>query len=81
MTVGLALTAGLALGQPQASAPPLEDFVAATNPDDKIAQPALARLALTWRDDYTALLVDLTRFFRGTRPSSDAASALVQPAK
>ena len=49
--------------------PPLEDFVALTSKDEKLAEAAAARLTPVWSDSYAAMVIDLARFFRPARPA------------
>lgn len=44
--------------------PPLESFYAATAADDRVARPALERIARDWHDGYSAMIVDMARLMR-----------------
>ena len=54
--------------------PPLEDFVALASKDAKISEAAASRLAPLWRNSYSAMILDLARFFR---PAREAGPAIV----
>jgi hypothetical protein len=60
----LALASLSALAEQTADVPPLQVFVDAAALDDKIARPALDRLATSWRDSYTAMIIDMMRLMR-----------------
>jgi len=44
--------------------PPLDDFVALTSKDEKLAAAAAERLAPVWKNSYASMVLDLARFFR-----------------
>jgi hypothetical protein len=47
--------------------PDVRLFFEAASPDDRRARDALAAIGRAWKDDYTALIVDLARFMRSPR--------------
>ena len=49
--------------------PPLELFVAAASPDERVARVALDTLSRQWRDSYTPMIVDMARMLRPARPA------------
>ncbi|MEO8360281.1 MAG: DUF3179 domain-containing protein [Vicinamibacteria bacterium] len=60
----LALAPSSGLAQ---TAPPLDDFVALASKDEKVSQAAADRLTPVWKDTYSAMVIDLARFFRPQR--------------
>lgn len=66
----LALQAPPAPGQ-AGDAPEIRLFFEAAGRDDKAAQQALETIAASWRDGYTAPIVDLARFMRSPRRAAD----------
>jgi hypothetical protein len=67
------LVLGSALA-PRVPHPPVSTFFEAASTDDRIAGPALARIAEAWRPGYTALIVDLARFLPRGRAEAEAIS-------
>lgn len=64
LALGFAL-AGLTLLAAQAGdAPPLQVFVDAASLDDKVARPALDRLANNWKASYISMIIDMVRLMR-----------------
>jgi hypothetical protein len=55
--------------------PNLQLFVDAASQDEGTAEAAMTALAESWRDDYTALLVDFARFMRPRRRARAAIGA------
>ncbi|HJU43875.1 MAG TPA: DUF3179 domain-containing (seleno)protein [Vicinamibacterales bacterium] len=52
--------------------PPLDLFFAAASADDRAARSAMDRLAVQWRDSYTAMIIDMARQLRpAPRAGSD----------
>ncbi|MBI3492155.1 MAG: DUF3179 domain-containing protein [Acidobacteria bacterium] len=51
-----------------ASDPPIERFIEATSPDDRIARSAMAQIAAAWKDGYAAMFVDMARLMRRLPP-------------
>ncbi len=56
--------------------PPLDLFLAATSPDNRVAKAALDSLAAQWRDSYTPMIIDMARLLRpAPRPSAPSGGA------
>ena len=51
----------------QATAPALDEFVAASSADEKVAKAALEKIAVGWKDSYTSMFVDMARLMRAPR--------------
>jgi len=56
----------------QAVPPPLESFVEASSADERIARAALQRITAGWKDSYAAMFIDMVRFMRPPRRSTEA---------
>jgi hypothetical protein len=65
-----AMTCAAAAGQPEgagAAPPGIRIFFDAASTDASVATPALETLAAAWRDGYSGMIVDLSRFMRSPR--------------
>lgn len=56
--------------------PPLDLFLSAASPDNRVAKVALDTLARQWRNSYTSMIIDMARLLRpAPRPSAPSGGA------
>ena len=60
-----------ALAMYAAAPPPIERFLEAASADERVAKAALDDLAASWKDSYTAMIIDLARMMRPPRRAAD----------
>lgn len=78
-TLALLAAARRVRAQPDAQTPPLASFIEATREDNRVASAALRDIAVSWRDGYASMFIDLAWMMRGPRRAVTVSDDLAAP--